>query len=37
VRRAFATFHPFDALNACSGQAFHFSPGSLLLSPITNH
>jgi hypothetical protein len=20
------TFHPFDALNACSGQAFHVSP-----------
>jgi hypothetical protein len=20
------TFHPFDPLNACSGQAFHLSP-----------
>jgi hypothetical protein len=31
------TYHPFGALNACSGQAFHFSqfrpPGSWLLSP----
>ena len=26
-----ATFHPFDALDACSGQAFHLLP---LLSPL---
>src|SRR5258708_1822290 len=24
-----STNHPFDALNACSGQAYHFSPPSL--------
>jgi hypothetical protein len=24
VRHRFATFYPFDALSACSGQAFHF-------------
>jgi hypothetical protein len=23
------TFHPFDALDACSGQASHFSPKKL--------
>src|SRR5579863_9283197 len=28
---AATTFHPFDALNACSGQAFHFSPFRLSL------
>jgi hypothetical protein len=40
VLRLFAVFRfstPFDALNACSGQAFHFSPITFhplpLLSP----